>query len=1488
MVSFDSTRDVVANASRESLRKALSSDVRVLHLLCHGGPGGLLLEGEDITSPTALATTLEPFARTLRMIVLCVCRSGDQEPKNRHMGSTARELHRLGIPWVVASRSPLHFQDSVLLTEKIYAGIRNSLDDVEAAIVSARRALHEPCRGTARTGCRKYAWLSLQLYAAPTDTRAKPPTLPDALHPRKNLDHSPSTETPIRALVISKTPEELLGELDIHTQSVTGWRSTLPNGHAIPRPELEEVKQLLSDQDVRVIALLGEGGSGKSALLANLGVELESREDIFLVCLRLDSLDKSVRTLPQFQDFLGLSIPFSDAIASLSRERPVVVLIDQLDSLCNFMVQRSARLQIIMSTIGRLSRLEHVQVVVACRNYEYEHDVRFGRLEPRSINLKLPEWSEIEQILTSSGIEDLNILPSELREELRSPQVLATFLQLIQESSQADELNTYHAMRRELWEIHVLRHEDATQRKEALYELAEWLTLHERQDRPLPQMDEYRQQLGSLASGGWLTQDTQRGKISFRHQSLYEFVFSRFVVENNRSIQELVLQTQGLAVRPRLWSVLGYLREQSEKHYQQEFLALWKSNELRKHLRYLLLDFLGSVKYALPFEIGIIKHSLCQSSPNRTHAWAAVGRSAGWFQHLYKKELPEEMLKHDDPTRVHGFGLLFRAVAGYPGPVLDLVESHWLQHRKDRFVLAARLFRNLKTLGKRECDVAEKICYRLGLNHVELTALIPVLFDLQPNAAFSGIRESLRGAIDEWESRGPEDYREEVAARLAECGVPSWDTTESRIARARREDLRQLFEGSSIGTHGLGPLVEQEPAAFLEALMPEFLRGLKFLARSEFVDPMRYPGELRWPESIHMTGLVNVVAKAVTSLAKRSPSDFEDFVQRHARYDLVTVHHLILQGLTTVADKAPHAILDYLQQDRRNLWVGKNYMAPTGTYKLFREVGSTLPREIQQNLADTLFDWKRVPHPFESDAKMRREGRREFRQHRLHLLRLLNTATLDNSTRRKIQEEERALPNLRPSIDHKSGWIVRPARAPTKISVRSMLAEQGDQAATDLLNLAKANPEECFEVISDLQPGKHDRSVSKALEQLASSGYCEEKILQFFWDAEEKGFGCEQYRKSVAEALKLVAERKEVDGLTDCVCERLKDWLDNAALGRNSTIVTKKQTPRDDGILYSQSYPNPPRDLSYSILTCLYAGLILRKEPAWDAWQLVLARHLERDETVNVWAHLFRHILAYRNAEKSDAEQFLGRLFAKYPQLMDTPQGLYLIDWLQVSLDREATRAWIETVRQRGSLWHAQAFGELLALRNWRFQDDAWATEQLHEIVNASRPFSETTAYARDGVTVMTAKLVKEEGIDGSPLVNRLLDIAMTSRENSSTRSLNSAIWTLRESKPCEQGAQILRCLVNNPHHYQHKTFIILDVLGSYVDEYPGVVADVCEMILEQTKGCVPSPEKLLDLLVTLQDTQGYEVRGLDLFDNASELRVHGLEKFLESPAFTI
>ncbi len=173
-LSFDPDRDVIPQATRAAIADRLKrdEDVRVLHLLCHGkqirrGQYGLALVGDEVTSPTQLATTLAPFRATLRMVVLCACQGGEQGPGARQLGSVARELHRAGIPLVVASRLPLRFDDSVTLTDILYGELRAGFADIDRALASARRAIHD-------TPGRTYEWASLQLFAAPPRVTARP------------------------------------------------------------------------------------------------------------------------------------------------------------------------------------------------------------------------------------------------------------------------------------------------------------------------------------------------------------------------------------------------------------------------------------------------------------------------------------------------------------------------------------------------------------------------------------------------------------------------------------------------------------------------------------------------------------------------------------------------------------------------------------------------------------------------------------------------------------------------------------------------------------------------------------------------------------------------------------------------------------------------------------------------------------------------------------------------------------------------------------------------------------------------------------------------------------------------------------------------------------------------------------------------------------------------------------------------------------------
>jgi len=188
-VPFDSRRDVLGNVSLRGLAEALErahEPVSVLHILCHGGRAGTRTYGlvwnaasegaePDVVDGARLRQVLAPYASTLKMVVLCACRSGAQE-LGSHLGSIAQELHRVGIGAVVASRLPLSVVGAIRMTEVLYGELLGAPASLERALGEARRQL-------ALEG-RSLDWASLQLYARAEEG---PDLRPLALRPYRGL-----------------------------------------------------------------------------------------------------------------------------------------------------------------------------------------------------------------------------------------------------------------------------------------------------------------------------------------------------------------------------------------------------------------------------------------------------------------------------------------------------------------------------------------------------------------------------------------------------------------------------------------------------------------------------------------------------------------------------------------------------------------------------------------------------------------------------------------------------------------------------------------------------------------------------------------------------------------------------------------------------------------------------------------------------------------------------------------------------------------------------------------------------------------------------------------------------------------------------------------------------------------------------------------------------------------------------------------------------
>lgn len=174
---FDPERDVLAHMSSRRLAAALTAasqerkPIAVLHLLCHGqGVGstfGLCVDADEETAASVvldaaqLRQLLTPHARTLRLVVLCACDSGNSGALGNQLGSVAQALHRAGIAAVVASRYPLSSAGSLRLSEALYETLLVQLDSLESALVLARQRLAEDVA--------QMDWASLQIYARAAD-----------------------------------------------------------------------------------------------------------------------------------------------------------------------------------------------------------------------------------------------------------------------------------------------------------------------------------------------------------------------------------------------------------------------------------------------------------------------------------------------------------------------------------------------------------------------------------------------------------------------------------------------------------------------------------------------------------------------------------------------------------------------------------------------------------------------------------------------------------------------------------------------------------------------------------------------------------------------------------------------------------------------------------------------------------------------------------------------------------------------------------------------------------------------------------------------------------------------------------------------------------------------------------------------------------------------------------------------------------------------
>ncbi|WP_162159611.1 ATP-binding protein [Cystobacter fuscus] len=1132
-----------------------------------------------------------------------------------------------------------------------------------------------------------------------------------------------------------------------------GWPQET-DGHWLERPELERLRALAMQTDPTVTVLIGGPGEGKSALLARVGNQLAAK-NVLLLALKADHLPRTISTLDDLDSWVGAPVPVAEALRRLAAERRVILLIDQLDALAELMDQHSARLSALLRLVDTVRGVKNLQVLLSCREFEFRNDIRLNSIKTDTVTLSRPLWEQVLPLLTARGLDPTG-WSDEVRDILRTPQNLAVFLTHLATGRQSGTIafTTYQGMLDRVVAERLERRYGA-RTTEAAEHIATTMAQEEELWLSRGRFERlYKEELCHLEAAEFLVFSEDGLSLSFRHQTLFDFMRVRAFLRDGVSIAEHVIKEkqESLFVRPILWSALHHIRGVDRSLYRCEFRRLWMHEELRAHLRYLLISFLGQLNEPDDEEARWLLPTLTNLDlrPRALHAMAG---SHGWFSRLRGRI--SSLMTAPPAEAWYTAPILSKALAFGRDVVLELVERHWLSSA-EYLAHALHLLDEIQVWDKRSLDLAIRIAGYPNVAAFRIRRLAEGIAKSKPELAPSVIVRHLEAQTAQIDA-APRNLPKPPPEDASEDAHLSYRIEHENAVNGQ---LRKLLEGSE-DWYRLDEQVVQAPQAFLVRAWPWLIDILKRLGRAprEFLHMYREHQGLSFAAESNSHGhepLPNAFEAAMRAFAEVDADAFLAFVEANKKSDLMVVHHLLAIGLELLAPGRPEVVLCYLMEDPRRFAIGDYDNFHRDSQSLIAAIVPALGRVEALRLEQAITKWPLYREiPANEDAKIRFNRRKKIREHRLLLLRAFPAEQLSTKGRRHLQEEERAMPYAQ---DEYTGVGLVSIGSPMSAEQMQKATDDEIVALFDRLTdstkwdhpkrswknyvggsipasrefgaFAKLQPSRALRIIERFRPGLQERPVGATLTELGSNDVVPaEDLIGQIHALEKRGFSSTEFREDAALCLRAIARRAK--GLDDTTCALLEGWLSDWTL--------KEPNPNEEETDSAREHQNQPGnnkkaesflwghgDLeklpggNYPFLDALMHGYLFRNNGGSNSWLAQLERHFARREDPEVWIAIARYLHYITHADHDRTIRFYTALFNRFPEILMSRAGIHLIGRVHGLLPPEVYSQilthWVTGNWAQGP----QAAGEVAALRFCLKPNETKAKEQVERFIDGA------------------------------------------------------------------------------------------------------------------------------------------------------------------------
>lgn len=1273
--------------------------------------------------------------------------------------------------------------------------------------------------------------------------------------------------------------EDCLARARMTLEAMTLLRPRPPMPSWLDRPELGILLASIG-QASKPVVLLGGPGSGKSNLLGRLASELDERGTPVLA-IRAERLEQGIDTLEKLGPWLGLSESPVRILEVLGSQRPTVLIIDQLDALCDLMDARTRRLDMLLQLVRAARRMEGVAVVLSSREFEMRHDTRFRDLDAQEVDLAPLDLNVVRGVLIQRGV-DPNAAGPAMLEMLRTPQHLQIFLSLLTDGKPAPTFDTYERMLGHLWQQRVIGTDGDPGRERVLLDIVSRMAEHEELHVPRALFERDVAAVDRLVALDILRVPDPR-RIELSHQSWFSYIRARTFVTGQEHLTDFVRSKGGsLFVRATLWSALVNLRAADRRRYHAELRALLEMEDLRAHLRMLVVEHIGHAGDPTDVEAELLLPFLHRKGSFRGIALGAIVGQAGWFERLAGRHLPV-LMEREDASEI--YSVLASAWPLARERTLALLEKHWI-HQAERAAWGLAVLSRLTVWDERAVDL-----------------LIAALRTAPQNrGGLAGNSMLFHVVAEHAPSLAPRLARVMLDQAIANADPPtSAYRTVDWVVRGHHD------------LHGFTDLAQKAPEAVLDHIWPWFV-GALMLSLEDRGAGIGYPRALTshvvWrDESQPPDDLFEGLKSALIVLGRKDPEVLAAFVHKWSSTEEELTHELLAFGLTEIAARLPSAAVDYLLGDSRRLLVG-DPSNPTGaTLALLGAVAphatATQVRHLEEAVARSA-RYRTDPESGEPEHRYRR--RRYNRAHRMALLQALaRSEHLSVEARRTLEHERVALADVKEERFHFGGLQQIKSRMSAEQMARASVADTvrllhqlpdstgwrhprrsmvggAVEASREVAKLAKSMPGKALEVISYLVPDQNEMPVGMVLQEIASSGtlHTAAEVERIVLAYESKGFSSEDFRDGVAWGLIKLAERS--DGLSDEVCRMLEGWLERSTAA--STAGTSDQEEERDqktSVLWGRGGMMVLPGGNFPILQALLAGHACRKPPALEAWLAILEAHVDRGDRPAVWRALIRRLPFL--CDRKEMQQAANDLFCNVPGVLCSTEGVILAAHLFWHVNEERIRSWMGILRESDWRTAAQARGELVGVLCVNRPEISWGRAEVEAIL-ASDDSSPQAVDAKRGLAFAAANMWWWPS--GREVCTDAL-IALARSESASVRAAAMEVFHHQEVMPADEHTErLLDALGESPQALRDANApSVVWHLSRLCAEEPERTLRLCEILVSMDEAAMRASridvgaDDLINVSLTLQRKESFREAGLSLFERLLELNLYGIYKVL-------